>query len=471
MDRLNDFSDRLSPMLVKELRQGLRTNTFIILFLVLQGFLALIILTSAAADTGAGSFISGVIFSFFSLAVLVVQPLRGMSAISSELKGDTIDLMALTKLSAWRIVFGKWSSIVGQTALIFCAIIPYLILRYFFGGMQLFAELFLLFTIFTFSGVFTAITVGLSACSLALVRLLPLLGALLLIFPIFIVSFENSALSETLELFAPTSRDHWLTLLGIYAIASYVGYFFLELATTSIAPASQNRATRKRLISLVAVTSTFLLLSPIEIEPAWVISGLLLTLITLDLFTESADYPSIVLKPFLRFGWFSRLGARLLAPGWASGYLFFLLLCGALALISLVRPSPSPLDEDVVRFLAFLFGALNFNLLIVNLFKRRFPQRFVPYLFISVLLTGLLPLFAILDSARNSDGMLPLLSWIPYAFPFLDSLLSPAVLWLISGCYATANLVFALFELRKMSELEKAWQGAPEEQPEETLTA
>ena len=156
IERLNDFSDRFSPMLVKELRQGLRTHTFVVLFLVLQGLLALILLTTAAADPNSGSTVSSIIFLFFSLAVLIVQPLRGMSAISSEVKSDTIDLMALTKLSAWRIVFGKWSSIMGQTALLLFAIVPYLILRYFFGGMQLFSELLFLFTVFLLSGVFTA---------------------------------------------------------------------------------------------------------------------------------------------------------------------------------------------------------------------------------------------------------------------------------------------------------------------------
>ena len=33
---LSDFPDRISPMLVKELRQGMRAKTFIVLFLALQ---------------------------------------------------------------------------------------------------------------------------------------------------------------------------------------------------------------------------------------------------------------------------------------------------------------------------------------------------------------------------------------------------------------------------------------------------
>ena len=140
---LTDFSDRISPMLVKELRQGLRAKTFIVVFLSLQVFLAVMLFSAGAASTSdhVGTVISGIIFTFFAIAVLVVQPLRGTGALSSEVKGNTIDMMVLTRLSAWRIVFGKWVAIVSQSALLLSTIIPYLILRYFFGGMNLLGEM------------------------------------------------------------------------------------------------------------------------------------------------------------------------------------------------------------------------------------------------------------------------------------------------------------------------------------------
>lgn len=471
LEKLNDFSDGLSPMLVKELRQGLRTHSFIILFLVLQAFLALILLTTAASGSDAGDFVSGTIFSFFGLAVLTVQPLRGMSAISSEIKSDTIDLMALTKLSAWRIVFGKWCSIMGQTGLILCAIVPYLILRYFFGGMQLFAELFLLFTIFVFSGALTAITVGLSASTQGIIRLIPLLGSILLTVWILIIGFTPSEIGNLLELFAPDSSEQWLTLLGTYLIMAYLGYFFLELATTAIAPSSQNRATRKRLIGLVVIAASFFFLAPVSSEVAWVVAALLLAMITLDLFTESTDYPPIVLQPFLRFGFVSRASARFLAPGWASGFLFFLLLCGVLRLLFLLQSSGATLPSDIESFLAFLFGVLNFNILVVNLFKKRFQDRFAPYLFISALLFALIPLFAALESLSRDDDLLFFFCWIPYSFPFLENTLGNVMPWLISCTYAVANLVFAIRELRKMGRLEKEAKTLPESEPAISMPA
>ncbi|MGB0774658.1 MAG: hypothetical protein ACPGUY_02355, partial [Akkermansiaceae bacterium] len=46
---ITDFPDKVNPMVVKELRQGLRGVSFVILFIAIQAALALILLTTAAA--------------------------------------------------------------------------------------------------------------------------------------------------------------------------------------------------------------------------------------------------------------------------------------------------------------------------------------------------------------------------------------------------------------------------------------
>ena len=149
INHISDFPDKLNPMLVKELRQGLRGISFVVLFIAIQAFLCFILLVTAAVASheNAGHLLSRIIFFFYSLAVLVVQPLRGIGALQTEIKNNNIDLLCLTRLSAWRITFGKWISIVSQSALILTAIIPYLILRYFFGNMQIFSEILLMLSI------------------------------------------------------------------------------------------------------------------------------------------------------------------------------------------------------------------------------------------------------------------------------------------------------------------------------------
>ena len=79
LTHLTDFPDKLSPMLVKELRQGMRARSFTVLFLVFQGVLAFILLTASAVTSSdhSGSFASEVIFSLFAGAALFIQPMRG----------------------------------------------------------------------------------------------------------------------------------------------------------------------------------------------------------------------------------------------------------------------------------------------------------------------------------------------------------------------------------------------------------
>ena len=124
-----DFSDRLSPILVKELRQGLRQPTFVIAFLCLQVLLCIVVLASVvSAPVGsqdslrAGTTVSGFFFVLLGIAILVVQPLRGLGALASEIKADTLDLLLLTRLNSWRITFGKWLALVSQSALLVVAV-------------------------------------------------------------------------------------------------------------------------------------------------------------------------------------------------------------------------------------------------------------------------------------------------------------------------------------------------------------
>ena len=75
------------------------------------------------------------------LPVLVVLPLNGLGAINGEIKANTLELIFLTRLTAFRIVVGKWLAIFVQCLLFICAVLPYLVLRYFIGGINLAAEL------------------------------------------------------------------------------------------------------------------------------------------------------------------------------------------------------------------------------------------------------------------------------------------------------------------------------------------
>ena len=46
MIKLSEKSDKLSPMLIKELRQGMRTKSFLLAFCLMQGLMMLFVFTS-----------------------------------------------------------------------------------------------------------------------------------------------------------------------------------------------------------------------------------------------------------------------------------------------------------------------------------------------------------------------------------------------------------------------------------------
>ncbi|MDP9179980.1 MAG: ABC transporter permease, partial [Gemmatimonadota bacterium] len=155
---VSEFPERLGPVLIKELRQGLRSGMFVLPFTILPALLALVAVWALSIDNVSEAR-SGVTVCFWSallVPLLIITPLRALSTIRSEREAQTLDLLQLTPLTAWRIVFAKWSSLMAQALLWVAALLPFFVLRYFFGGMNLVEEGLTLVWFVVFAGVFTA---------------------------------------------------------------------------------------------------------------------------------------------------------------------------------------------------------------------------------------------------------------------------------------------------------------------------
>lgn len=153
-DRLSDFTDRWPPMLVKEMRQGLRAKWFVMPFLFLHllafGMVALeylIVLhtgSGGAASLGLGWLAGGHPGLFWMMIYIVVagiMPLRVMESLREEaLRGNT-ELLLLGGMSRWQIVRGKWLVQGALTLLALLSLVPYMLVRYFLGGVELWQNL------------------------------------------------------------------------------------------------------------------------------------------------------------------------------------------------------------------------------------------------------------------------------------------------------------------------------------------
>lgn len=132
---LQDFSDRLPAMLVKELRQGMRSSMFVAPFVAVH-LLALLALAAEYQAQG----VSGVMSPFWLVAsgvVALLMPLRGFAALREESDQGNSALLMLSGLSRWAIVRGKWLVQVLLCFLTFLTLMPYLLVRYFLGGFEI----------------------------------------------------------------------------------------------------------------------------------------------------------------------------------------------------------------------------------------------------------------------------------------------------------------------------------------------
>lgn len=420
---INDFSDRISPVLVKELRQGMRAKLFTGTFLGLQIFLSVILLSIGSASSNlAGTMISGVIFALFSVVLLVFQPLRGVNALHGEIKDRTIDMMVLTKLDASRIVLGKWIAIVGQSAILLATIAPYLILRYFFGGMELLQELMLMFLIFCTSLTLTAITVGLSACSNVFIRgLLPILGLPIFFVSIFGLLFAPRSASP-FDFLALSNPEHWWIVAGFLLFLTYLGYSMISLGASLIAPAAENHSIIRRFFAAALIIATGIAgyFGIYDEEWHYIILFLISFPALVIALTESSPQVETTLKPFLRWGLMSRLAGKFLLPTWASGVvfslLFFLLNCLAFGMYRdpVTNSRPFGLDEWII-FLGCT-GGLLFPAVWQAVFFRGEVQRLNHYLLVFTGSAILLTILAIIVDSTNSLAALYVFCWHPFAF-------------------------------------------------------
>ena len=172
--RMNDFPAGFSPMLVKELRQGMRTNLFTVAFILLQTVMILSLL-AGLSDPGSSE-VDGFFWFFIVVILLVVQPLRGFNALSAEYQLNTMDLIQLTKLNGWRITLGKWTALNAQTLLFLTGVLPYLVMRYFLGNVNFVIDLAALGMLGLGSALASAITIGCSVFRFFILRGIILIG-------------------------------------------------------------------------------------------------------------------------------------------------------------------------------------------------------------------------------------------------------------------------------------------------------
>lgn len=476
---LRDFSDRLSPMIVKELRQGLRSKLFVWAFVAMHLVLAFVVLASLQSDSKEDS------SAFFWWAVVIpmvlILPLRGFNALTEEIKMDTMDTLILTKLSAWRITFGKWGSIASQIILLGITVLPYLIMRYFGGGIDVSLELRFLFHFMTLGLLLTAFTVGFSWLKWFLVRGILTLAvggfALgLLAFVIFDVLIRQR---YGYRFFI--GEHEMITTIIFYVMGGYLTFYLLDFAAAQISPMAENRSTMRRIVTFVLVLAAalFAIFGGTDGFIGILFAFGITSWAGVDAATELPRHLSIITQPFVKRGLLGRVAGRFLYPGWHSGLNFLLLLVvismtaffmfffGPMSVKYSISLRPREMDFFWLTILMSL-GQTFLGLLILRLMFPNSKAPFVVFILIQLVLGLFLGLLAMLGEATDSAAITLLGGFSPItAFSFMEvgryseSTAENWIIWngLLAAAYLTWLLILSFREFKITRQLEAQSQA------------
>lgn len=362
VDRL---SDRLNPLLVKEVRQMLKGKLFLTTFSLLLWGLWIssvvgVYLAGASIDDHGFPGLLGAYLVGLQITLLVFVPFIAFRSMQAETEENTWELIAITTLSARRIISGKISSALVLSFLLMTVITPFVAFCSLLPGFEWPVIAIVLTLTMIFSLLNTTISVMLSSLTTnrvwQVVSMLALLAAL---------SFEAWAVcSSTFELANGASVESLIELianamlgdrnrysstaslgLGFEAWASVAifvafilayAYLFFEIAVSRVTFEADSRSARIRVICSVLYALQWCLLvgSNASNYDAFT-TALNLFVLHWAIFGISACLEPETISTRIRrrlTGW-SRLRSPFL-PGGSRALVFMLLHLGAVPLIA-----------------------------------------------------------------------------------------------------------------------------------------
>ena len=218
--QLIELSDRLSPVFVKELRQGLRANYFVMPFIGAQvlAILAVLLEMFFGQFSGGGVFRGNVFLPLLSLVFSLLLPLTLFSSLQPEISaGKNVELLLMSGLSRWQIVRGKFLVACVLSGLMMISLLPYLLIRYFIGDVELTGNIMAVISLMLGNALMNAIVIGSSGIRNYVGR----------VFMIILISISYSIVA-TVSQFFPTVIAGPLVKLG-WVMASTTLYAILGL--------------------------------------------------------------------------------------------------------------------------------------------------------------------------------------------------------------------------------------------------
>lgn len=339
---IEQASDWANPILIKEIRQSLKSRQFVATFMLLLAaswsvsVFGLLIWADSIDVSSRGRDFFGIFYIVLTFAILIVVPFGAYRSLLTERDENTFDLLSITTLSPRQIVWGKLFSALLQVFIFYSGIAPFIAFSSLLQGFDLAQAAFLLVILMLVSLGFSMTALMLSTLArqkyMQTFMSLVLFGALL--FGLFM--FLNLTMGLVFSGFVPfDDPDFWwgLGIMLLFAASYFI--LFQQITTAQLTFVSDNRSTGIRvtcsaqfwLLWLVIAGSFWYSGSKLghdEIMLAVVLSGIHWTAVGLFVSTEGLFVSRRVRRrlpqnPLLRFF------VSPLMPGAGRGFLYVLL--------------------------------------------------------------------------------------------------------------------------------------------------
>ena len=167
-----DLSDRFGPMQVKELRQSLRRASFVYPFICIHLFAIAAVFFEFKFSIKTSSPMPGIFiwnpeqigpFWWVAMGICgIIMPLAGLFLMPQEIEEGNHEMLLLTTINRWQIVFGKFLTLWLLSLLTLTSLLPYIIIRYFIGGIEWFNEIANTGTVISIAAILSAISIAAS---------------------------------------------------------------------------------------------------------------------------------------------------------------------------------------------------------------------------------------------------------------------------------------------------------------------
>ncbi|MFT7485042.1 MAG: hypothetical protein ACI9F9_000888 [Candidatus Paceibacteria bacterium] len=349
---LERFTDRLNPILLKEVRQAMRGRYFKYSFwltLTIATLVGLSVCLVTLMDQGPGAVLGPSFFvAMFGCLVVAAQifvPFSAFLSMGGEWDENTWDLLVLSNLRPKQIVLGKVLSASLQSLLFYCAFGPFLVFAFLLRGVDLTVLLSALSLSFVLATLLSCLAVAMSSFGrgkFARVILMVLLAVVLVQSSVGVSVWAGAMMFNPAQIH---DKDMLMAIAGAITVGVAIAAFFFAAACARLAHPEENRSTGLRVMALVVVASALGWLSwmmwgdvnenPLIIMPCIAIGFLFATSAFFS--TEEERLGRRVALTLPRNRILTTLITPLL-PGGARGILFFLFASLGVCLWMLIYP-------------------------------------------------------------------------------------------------------------------------------------